>query len=90
MDITFINEYMSAVIIALCLFVGYIIKQSITIIPNKYIPLIVGLLGVGISVWIDWGAITPVTIVTGLASGLASTGLHELFRELIGVKKTTE
>ena len=86
MDINFLAEYMSAIIVALCLLVGYLIKHSITVIPNKYIPLIVAVLGVGVSVWMDWGAITPVTIVTGLASGLASTGLYEMFREMIGVK----
>lgn len=88
--IAFLNEYMVPVIIGICLVVGYLVKHSITAIPNKYIPVIVSILGLGISVWIDWGAVTPGTVLSGLFSGLASTGLHQLVKEMLAKNDTAQ
>lgn len=88
--IAFLNEYMVPVIIGICLVVGYLIKHSVTAIPNKYIPVIVSILGLGISVWIDWGAVTPGTVLSGLFSGLSSTGLHQLVKEMLTKNDTAE
>lgn len=79
----FLNEYIVAVVVGICLCVGYILKNVVaTDKVNKYIPLIVGLLGVLINVWAA-AAITPEVILGGLASGLASTGMYELFAQFI-------
>lgn len=86
MDLSFLNEYIVYVDVAICLCVGYIIKKSLDFIPNKYIPLIVGVLGVIINVLSNLNNITVHTIAGGLVSGLASTGLYELFSKFIGVK----
>ena len=40
MDIAFLTEYVNVITLGICLCVGYVIKTSITVIPNKYIPLI--------------------------------------------------
>ena len=85
MDLSFLNEYIVYVVVAICLCVGYIIKK-LAFIPNKYIPLIVGVLGVVINVLSNLNNITVHTIAGGLVSGLASTGLYELFAKFIGVK----
>lgn len=77
-----LNEYSVPVIVGICLCIGYIIKHSLDFIPNKYIPLIMGTLGVIISVAISWPAITAQTILSGLFSGLSSTGVHNLVKEL--------
>lgn len=82
MDLSFLNDYLVVVVVGICLCIGYIIKTSITRIPNKYIPLIMGIIGVGLNVWMNM-SFTPQILLGGLFSGLASTGLHQLFVQLI-------
>lgn len=82
MDLTFLNEYLVLVIVGICVCIGYIIKTSFNKINNKYIPLIMGILGCVLNVWLN-GDINPQIILGGLASGLASTGLHEVYVNLI-------
>lgn len=79
----FLARYVVLVVLAICLCVGYIIKHSISFIPNKYIPLILGILGILLNLWINSWEFTPEVLLGGLASGLASTGTHELIRHLI-------
>lgn len=87
MDITILTEYAVPIIVGICLCVGYIIKNMIPSDGiNKYIPLIMGALGVVLNVWINW-AFTPQILLGGLFSGLASTGLYEAFRNLINHKE---
>ncbi len=78
----FLGEYIVVIVMLICLAVGYIIKHSFDKIPNKYIPLIVGVLGVVINTWVNNWAFTPGILLGGLASGLASTGAFELGRNL--------
>ena len=82
----FLTEFSVPVIIGICLCVGYIIKN---IVPtdkiNKFIPLIMGVLGLGLNIWINL-SVTPDVILAGLVSGLASTGLYEAFRQFINKK----
>lgn len=84
MDLSFIADYISPIALVLCLCVGYVIKH---LVPNdeinRWIPLIAAALGVAVVAWATW-SLTPETVVAGLVSGLASTGLYEAFRNLIG------
>lgn len=86
MDLTFLNQYIVLVVLGICLCVGYVIKTSITVIPNKYIPLIMLILGTIINALININHITADIILAGMISGLASTGLYEAFRNLIEKK----
>lgn len=83
MDIGFLTEYAIPLIVGICLCVGYIIKN---LIPsdgiNRFIPLIMGVLGVLLNFWVNQ-QFTAEVLLGGLFSGLASTGLYELFRNLI-------
>ena len=83
MDIGFLTEYAIPLIVGICLCVGYIIKN---LVPsdsiNKFIPLIMGALGLGLNMWINLG-VSPEIILGGLVSGLASTGLYEAFHQFI-------
>lgn len=79
----FLNQFSIPVIVGICLCVGYILKNVITSKKvNKFIPLIMGVIGVALSVWINL-AVSPEIILGGLVSGLASTGLYEAFRQFI-------
>ena len=77
----FLQEFVVVIVMAICLTIGYIIKHSLDFIPNKYIPLIMGVLGVVINIWLNM-AFTPEILLGGLASGLASTGTFELVRNI--------
>ncbi len=84
MDISALSQYLSLVVVGICLCVGYIIKNSLDFIPNKYIPLIMGILGLIINILINLSTgITAEVVLGGLFSGLASTGLYEMFKNLI-------
>ena len=84
MDIAILTEYLSIVVVGICLCVGYIIKNSLDFIPNKYIPLIMGALGLIVNIIINLSTgINAEVILVGLFSGLASTGLYEIFKNLI-------
>ena len=83
MDLAFLTEYLVLVVLGICLCVGYVIKHSLDFIPNKYIPLIMLILGTTINVLINLGNITAEVVLAGMFSGLASTGCYELFKNLI-------
>jgi hypothetical protein len=79
----FLNQFSIPVIVGICLCVGYILKNIVTSDKvNKFIPLIMGVLGLGLNMWINLG-VSPEIILGGLVSGLASTGLYEAFRQFI-------
>ena len=76
------ETYIVPVILGICLVVGYLIK-NFTGAENRYIPLVVTVLGVGLAVWMHWPAATAAILLGGAVSGLASTGMHQLFRQWI-------
>ena len=86
MDLGFLTEYVLPIILGICLCVGYILKN---VVPNenvnRFIPLIMGILGVVLNVWINM-SFTAEILLGGLFSGLASTGLHQIFTQLIAGK----
>ena len=51
MSLEFITEYYIPIVLAACLIVGYVIKKSLDIIPNKYIPLILAILELFWDAW---------------------------------------
>lgn len=86
MDLTFLSKYAIPVIVGICLCLGFIIKNVIkTDKVNRFIPLIMGVIGLGIAMWIE-KSVTPEIILKGLFSGLSSTGLYEAFRNIITKK----
>lgn len=77
-----LTQYVVLVVVAICFGVGYVIKNSLSFIPNKYIPLIMAVLGVVLNVWLNGWVFTPEILLGGLASGLASTGAFEVVKNL--------
>lgn len=83
-DLGFMAEYAIPIIVGICICIGYIVKNVIpTDKINRFIPLIMGLIGVLLNYWIN-NTFTAEILLGGLFSGLASTGLYEMFRNLIG------
>lgn len=78
-----LNNYIVILVVGICLCVGYVIKVSFTRVNNKYIPCIMAILGCALNIWIN-GGVSPEIILGGMLSGLASTGLHQAFTNLIG------
>lgn len=78
----FLTEYVEVVVLGICLCIGYVIKHSINAIPNKFIPLVMAVLGVLLNIWVHSGVFNPEILLGGLVSGLASTGVHQLVKHL--------
>ena len=76
-----LSTYVVAITMAICLAIGYLIKHSLNFIPNKYIPLILAIIGIGVNVWVNQ-TFTPEILLGGLASGLAATGAFEAVRNI--------
>jgi hypothetical protein len=88
MDLSVLMQYIDVLIVGICLCVGFIIKKWIKDVDNKFIPTIVAALGLILKVVSNFsGGITLELIFSGLFSGLASTGLHQAFTQLIGTKE---
>lgn len=88
MDLSILNEYLVVIVVGICLCVGYVIKHSLDFIPNKYIPLIMLILGTVINILINLSTgISASVILGGMLSGLASTGLHQAFSRLINFEE---
>lgn len=83
MDLSGLTQYLSLVVMGICLCVGFVIKNSLDFIPNKYIPAIMLVLGTIINVLMNLSGISAEVILTGMLSGLASTGLYEMFKNFI-------
>jgi hypothetical protein len=80
----FLENFSAPVIVGICLCIGFILKHAIkTDKINDYIPLIMGVLGTFLNVWLENWFLSPETLLTGLFSGLASTGLHQAFSKII-------
>ncbi|MDD5883208.1 MAG: phage holin family protein [Firmicutes bacterium] len=83
-NIAMLNTWINPTIIAFCLIVGYAVKHLLPNVSNRIIPTLVVIVGVVVSLWINqWAVITPDIILSGALSGLASTGLHQLFKQWI-------
>ena len=87
MNIEFLQDYIVLIVVGICLCIGYIMKNVVTTEKvNRFIPLVMGLLGIALNVWVNAFTFTPEVLLGGLFSGLASTGLYELFKNLINRK----
>ena len=77
----FIAEYYIPIVMVACLVVGYLMKNFMPT-DNKWIPLTVTILGAVFACIANQG-IKFELIVAGAVTGLASTGLHQLFKQFI-------
>lgn len=81
MDFSALSEYFVLVVLVACLVVGYIIKSSLNFIPNKFIPTILAVLGAVLNAVVT--GLSAESIVYGAVMGLASTGMHQAFKQFV-------
>ena len=83
MDFSTLSEHFVLVVMVACLIVGYIIKHVSFMkwLPNDDIPAVLAVLG---------GVLNPIvsglsveSVVYGALMGLASTGMHQMFKNWI-------
>lgn len=87
MNLDFLTNFSVPVIVGICLCVGYILKNAVpTDKINRFIPLVMSVIGLGLNIWINM-SVSPEIILGGIFSGLSSTGLYEMFRNLIHNKE---
>lgn len=86
MDVNFLLDYVDVVTLGICLCVGFALKYAKVFekFGNQYIPLSMLILGCIIEIVVNIGNINASVILSGMISGLASTGLYEMMRNLIG------
>lgn len=82
MNLNFFEGLGMPLVCAFCLILGFILKKWIKDDGNKYIPTILTLVGAVLGCIINSG-ISVENIVHGAFSGLASTGLHQAFKQMI-------
>jgi hypothetical protein len=81
MDFTVFENYFVLSVVLACLIVGYIIKKWIKDVDNKYIPTIVTVVGMLLNLAVSGVSIE--SAIFGAFMGLASTGLHQAFKQYI-------
>lgn len=84
-DLTFLLQYIDLVNLGICLCIGFAFKYAKLFekFGNQYIPLSMLVLGCIIGVLTHLGSINAEVFLGGMISGLASTGLYEMMRNLL-------
>lgn len=73
--------YMDPEITVACLIMGFIVKKWVKDVDDRLIPTIVAGAGLGLAAAANWGSLSVGILVGGALSGLASTGMHQLFKQ---------
>lgn len=84
-DLSFLLEYINLITLGICLCVGFALKYAKIFdwLGNQYIPMSMLVLGTIINVLVNIPSINAAVILGGMISGLASTGLYEMMRNLL-------
>lgn len=86
---TILADHFVLVVVLACLIIGYIIKHATFLkkIPNNDIPWILAIFGGVLNIFVSDLSID--SVVYGAFMGLASTGLHQIFKEFVESGKTS-
>lgn len=86
MDFSLVTNNFVFIVMLACLVVGYIIKHASFLkwIKNDDIPVILAVIGAILNAIV--GGISVESIVYGAVMGLASTGIHQSFKNFIDGK----
>lgn len=89
--VSILTEHFVLVVMIACLVIGYIIKHATFLnrIPNNDIPGILAIIGAVLNAVVS--GVSVESVVYGAFMGLASTGLHQIFKSFVeGNKNTAE
>ena len=89
---TDIQSYIAVPIVLSCFAIGYIIKNH-TKVNNSNIPTIMAILGCILNIIfsiLDGLNITYSTVITGIVSGFASSGLYDAITRILKLKKEND
>lgn len=89
MDLSFIPQMYMPIVLIACLICGYILKHWIRDMDNKWIPTILTILGGTLACVTKWD-IDLTLVVSGALTGLASTGMHQMFKQMIEASKNDD
>lgn len=81
-SLQFLNDLFVPAVLAICLSAGYILKHWVADVDNRIIPTALAVLG-AVCACINAGNVSLETICAGLITGLASTGMHQAFKQFI-------
>lgn len=84
-ELTFLTDFIEPITLGICLCIGFALKYAKIFekFGNQYIPLSMLILGFIIAIVTHIGNINAAVILGGMISGLASTGLYEMLRNLL-------
>lgn len=90
MDFAMLTEHFVLVVVVACLVVGYIIKHAsfMSWLPNNDIPVVLAVIGAVLNMFVS--GFTVEAVVYGAVMGLASTGMHQMFKNWIENAKPAE
>lgn len=81
-NLQFLQELFVPIVMAICLCVGYVLKHWIKDVDNRIIPTVLMVLGAACAC-VNAKSITLELIAAGAVTGLASTGLHQMFKQWV-------
>lgn len=83
MDFSILNEYFVVIVVLACCCVGYLIKHAslFKFIKNDNIPVVLAVVGMIVNCLKN--GLSVDNVVLGVFMGLASTGLHQAFKQHI-------
>ncbi len=81
-NLQFLQDLYVPIVMVICLSVGYILKHWIKDVDDRIIPTVLAILG-AVCACINGRDITLELIAAGAVTGLASTGLHQMFKQLV-------
>jgi len=81
MDLEFIVNMYIPIVMVICLCIGFVLKRFAPT-DNKWIPLILMILGAVLACVYN-KSIEIDHIAAGMVTGLASVGLHQVFKQII-------
>ena len=83
MDISALTNHFVFIVLVACLVLGYLIKHATFLkkIPNDDIPVILAIFGLVLNLFVSGFSIE--SAIYGAVMGLASTGMHQSFKNFI-------
>lgn len=80
--IEIIQQYALVPVTLACLLIGWLLKHIVTSLDNKWIPLILAMVGIVGVLWMNTWALTPANFLSGLCSAALAVWIHNNYKNL--------